>query len=199
MKFKKTYHKSGVLSAVLIGSLTGFIGFAIFISLIVVGDQKKDQTVETNTSPIAENTEVDKKTFYALQYGVFSSKEAAAAFMKDFSSLNLAATVAINEKYYIWSKLSPTKGDITQTIPSSFWKQLTITNVCPDYPELLNILESVTENNFLNIEEISGKIPSGLTETLTSIHQLSNDPNIWRAHLVAIETDQKSCLKLDFQ
>ena len=188
--------KSGVLNAVIIGSLTGFLGFGIFISVILIGERKE----VTGEIPVSTNEGIEEVAIHlsALQYGVFSSVDSATSFMKDFSNLNVAAIIPIEDKYYVWSKLSVDKGDKEQTIPSSFWKEIKVTNGCSEFPELLTVLQNLTENNLMDIEGISSKIPNYMVKTLQSVGQLSNDSNVWRLHLVSEDISQKGCLKLNF-
>ncbi len=199
LKFQRSIWKSGVLGAIIIGSLTGLLGFGLFMGILFWADFEEGEISE-QVDVFQEQPAVgDSAQFYALQHGVFSSHDAAAAFMKDFSQLNLAAVVEAEGQFYIWSKLSVEKGLPEQTVPTSFWKAVTIEAAnCEQQATLLKELQALNQNNLVSKSEISKNVPNYWDPTLQAIGQLSSQVEVWRAHLVATDIEQKACLNLKF-
>ena len=186
------------LSAIIIGSLTGLIGFGIFLSLVLVGENKDsgEATKPVTTQP--EPVTGEAVTFYVVQHGVFSSKESAAEFKNTFPELNFSSIIEHENQFYVWSKITNEKGDAASITPSAFYKPIQLASSCEKYSKLLSELKGLDENILSRKNELSTNLPDEWLQTFNQITQLSNDPNVWRLQLVASDLEAKTCLKLNF-
>ena len=182
----------------IIGAITGLVGFGLFLSMILLADRvengQTDKPEPGELQPVQSSEE--SVVLYALQHGVFSSREAAAQYINENPILNLATIVSHNQSYYIWSVISPEKYDVQQGIPS-FWKEVPMQSKCPQYPNLLEHLRNLSENNLLNITEFATKIPSEWTGTLQKVSILSKDVGVWRIQILATDIETSSCIQLN--
>ena len=76
----RTLRKSAVLRALLYGALSGIVGVVLFILLLKVPTQVTDGELLPTTKE--QKTDVEQAQFFARQYGVYSTKEGAADFMR---------------------------------------------------------------------------------------------------------------------
>ena len=180
----------------IVGAITGLVGFGLFLSMILLSDRvDQEQADEDILQPVQSSEE--SIVLYALQHGVFSSREAAAQYMNENPILNLATIIPHEQSFYIWSVVSPEKYDVSQEI-SSFWKEVPIQSKCPQFPNLLEHLKNLTENNLLNINEFATKIPKEWGDALQKVATLSSDIGIWRAQMMATDIETSSCIQFNF-
>lgn len=195
---KKVNYPMNYLSAIIIGSLTGLIGFGIFLSLVLVGENKEPGQAVTPVTTQPEPVTGDAVTFYAVQHGVFSSKESAAEFKNTFPELNLSTIVEHENQFYVWSKITNDKVDTASITPSAFTKAIQLASSCEKHSKLLSELKGLDENILSRKNDLSTNFPDEWIQTFNKITQLSNDPNVWRLQLVTTDLEQKTCLKLNF-
>lgn len=180
----------------IVGAITGLVGFGLFLSMILLsGRVDQEQADEDILQPVQSSEE--SIALYALQHGVFSSREAAAQYMNENPMLNLATIIPHEQSYYIWSVVSPEKYDVSQEV-SSFWKQVSIQSKCPQFPNLLDYLKNLSENNLLNINEFATKIPKEWGDALQKVATLSSDIGIWRVQILATDIETSSCIQINF-
>ncbi len=179
----------------IIGAITGLVGFGLFLSMILLaGRFDNEQADENDLQPVQSSEE--SVVLYALQHGVFSSREAAAQYMNENPVLNLATIIPHNQSFYIWSIISPEKYEVSQNV-SSFWKEVPIQNKCPKFPDLLEHLKNLSENNLSNITEFATKIPSEWAETLQKVAGLSSDIGVWRVQIVGTDIETSNCIQFN--
>jgi hypothetical protein len=195
---KKVNYPMNYLSAILIGSLTGLIGFGIFLSLVLIGDNKEQEQAVTPVVTQPEPVTGDAVTFYAVQHGVFSSEESAAEFKNTFPQLNLSSIVQHENQFYVWSKITNEKADAASITPTAFYKAIKLSSSCEKHSKLLSELKGLDENILSRKNELSTNFPDAWVQTFNQITQLSNDPNVWRLQLVATDLEVKTCLNLNF-
>ena len=136
--------------------------------------------------------------YYATQHGVFSTKEAAAQFQKQYPTLNQSVIVEAGESYHLWSSLHVTK-TTEATVPSSFSKKLTLSgascseSVFAKLPKLLQD-ENLLKNNFKEAD-----LPPDWEATVTAITAMTTDVAEVRLLLFEHYRQQQSCLKLNFE
>ena len=198
IKFKTSIWKTDIIGAMIIGAVTGLVGFGLFLSMLLLTDRAEpgnEQVDDEDLQPVQSSEE--SVTMYALQHGVFSSRDAAAQFMSENPILNLATIIPHKQSYYIWSTISPEKYVVSQDIPS-FWKEVPLQNKCPQFPELLEDLKNLTENNLTDINEFSKKIPNEWVATLKEVSSLSRDIGVWRVQLLSTDIETSSCIQFNF-
>ncbi len=180
----------------IIGAITGLVGFGLFLSLVLladrVGNEQADKPGELQPVQSSEESVV----LYALQHGVYSSREAAAQFINEYPILNLATIIQHNQSYYIWSVIAPEKYEVQQG-GSSFWKEVTIQSKCSQFPNLLEHFKNLSENNLLNITEFSTKIPAEWTDTLQKVSSLSSDTGVWRVQILGTDIETNGCIQFN--
>ena len=82
----------------IIGAVTGLVGFGLFLSMLLLTDRAETgnkQVDDGELQPVQSSEE--SVTLYALQHGVFSSRDAAAQFMSENPILNLATIIPHKE------------------------------------------------------------------------------------------------------
>ena len=182
----------------IIGAVTGLVGFGLFLSMLLLTDRAetgKKQVDDGELQPVQSSEE--SVTLYALQHGVFSSRDAAAQFISENPILNLATIISHNQSYFIWSTISSEKYVVSQDIPS-FWKAVPVQNKCPQFPDLLEDLENLSENNLTDINEFSKKIPNEWVVTLKEVSSLSRDIGVWRVQILSTDIETSGCLQFNF-
>ena len=184
----------------IIGAITGLVGFGLFLSIILLADRVENGQADGQANEQGELQPVQSSeesiVLYALQHGVFSSRDAAAQFINEHPILNLSTIIQHNQSYYIWSVLAPEKYDVTQEV-SSFWKEVPMQNKCPKYPKLLEHFKNLSENNLLDIAEFSTKIPSEWADTLQKISNLSSDTGVWRVQILGTDIETSGCIQFN--
>lgn len=180
-----------------IGAITGLVGFGLFLTMILLADQvdNNKQADEDELQPVQSSEE--SIVMYALQHGAFSSRDAAAQYMNENPTLNLATIIPHNQLYYIWSIILPGKHEVSQDIPS-FWKEVTLQNKCTQHPNLLEHFKNLSENNLLNINEFATKIPTEWAESLQKVAILSSDIGVWRVQLLGTDIETSGCIQYNF-
>ena len=180
----------------IIGAVTGLVGFGLFLTMILLADRVDNEQADDGELQPVQSSE-ESISMYALQHGVFSSRDAAAQYMNENPVLNLATIIPHNQSFYIWSTISPEKYEVPQGI-SSFWKEVPLQNKCPKFPNLLEHLKNLSENNLLNINEFATKIPAEWAETLQKVANLSSDVGVWRVQIVATDIETSGCIQFNF-
>ena len=179
----------------IIGAVTGLVGFGLFLTMILLADTvDNEQADEGELQPVQSSEE--NIVMYALQHGAFSSHDAAAQYMKENPILNLATIIPYNQTYYVWSNISPEKNEVQQNIPS-YWKEIPLQNKCNQFPNLLENLKNLSENNLLNINDFSAKIPTEWKDTLQKVAILSSDIGVWRVQILATDIETSGCIQLN--
>ena len=212
MRISKTFSKFSYTLALLHGFLIGAVSIGLFALLIQWQDIRKVDTPELVT-PVEEKEEVepvvaptDDKTvfpFYAKQYGVFSTAEAAANLMQTNPSLASSAVILAEDKYYVWSAVSVVEAEVKNAeSKDSFVKpfQLSASGCTEDHLKNIPLLLSETDRARFYFEgvEASVKIPEDWKSNIAAISTLSKEINVVRAQLLSHYGTQNECLKIDF-
>ncbi|ATP41277.1 translation initiation factor 2 [Solibacillus sp. R5-41] len=205
MPIYRTFKKNAVVQAVVYGALTGLIGVIAFVIILQLPKEPIEQGEVISTSQ--QPTEVNEKgpvkqQFFALQHGVYSSFDSAAQFLASFPTLNKASIVRVGDQFFIWSKIDIEKVEgATQTVPSSFYKSITLSSSCPNHAEnqlpktLMDtknlMLDSVTSEQQVNL-------PEDWSVILPEIQKLSGNTSVIRLHALINYYERLDCLKIDF-
>ena len=106
----------------------------IFILILQFPNKVSEEEIVPTTQMVSEESVT--QSFYALQFGVFSTSDGAAQFQSAYPTLNKAIIVEVDGSYYIWSQLDREKIEgATMTTPQSFYKQVTVTSACQNAVE----------------------------------------------------------------
>ena len=216
MRLSRTISKFSYTIALLHGFLIGAVSIGLFALLIQWQDIRPVDTPETQIPPEMEpvvvpggdpkpneEKEVENKSFFAKQHGVFSTAEGATQVLQSDPTLKTAAVIVAEDKYYIWSAISVEEADLKGTgstesfvkpfqIEGSSCKEETLKNV----PILLS--ESDKAKFYFEGTEPTIKIPSDWKTNIKAISTLSEDVNIIKAQLLSHYIAQNECLKVSF-
>lgn len=200
MPILRTIKTNSIFQAMLIGSLTGLVGVGIFIMILQLPAEEVSDEVVPTTQIV--NEEPITQSFYALQYGVFTTFEGAAQFLSTYPTLNKAAIIKVDESYYIWSQLDREKIDgATVTTPQSFYKHVTVTSACQK-PIENQIPSLLKDEKWLNGQALAEgdkqELPEEWLEQIAEIQKLSSNVGVVRLHLLINYYESLNCLKVTF-
>ena len=201
MPILRNIKSNSIFQAMLIGSLTGLVGVGIFILILQFPtEQVSEEEIVPTTQMVTE--EAVTQTFYALQFGVFSTFDGAAQYLSAYPTLNKAAIVEVDGSYYIWSQLDREKVDgATVTTPQSFYKQVTVTSACQNAAQN-KIPSLLKDEKWLNGQAIDEADKQGIPEDwltkIDEIQKLSTNVGVVRLHLLINYYEGLNCMKLTF-
>jgi hypothetical protein len=214
MPIRRRNSRNKVILAGLQGLIIGVVGVLLFGFILNLSNVKKEEEAEqvgqVSTPPNAEEKK-DKievsadlaLPFKAKQYGVFTTKESAIAFISEQPSLQKASIVNVNNQFYVWSKLfvdeiSTSDSENLQT----FIKPLYIsTKGCedPKMKKIINVLqEEKLSKNYFNTLAKKEEYPEDLMSIVAAISTFSEDPAVIRLLVLTHYLEQNNCLKLNF-
>lgn len=209
MRISRTFSKFSYTLALLHGFLIGAVSIGLFALLIQWQDIRKVDTPELITpeeevEPVVAPT--DEKMvfpFFAKQYGVFSTAEAAANLLQTNPALASSAVILAENKYYVWSAVSVAEAEVKNTeSKDSFVKpfQLSAAGCTEDHLKNIPLLLSETDRAkfYFDGVEASVKIPEDWKTNIAAISTLSKEINVVRAQLLSHYGTQNECLKIEF-
>lgn len=161
------------------GALIGVVGFLLMGYLITYLDKTAPvtevSTVPVNAQEQTNATATEEKenayTYYTMQYGVFSTDEAAKNYLKQLD-LKTAQLVTLDSYLFIWDGLAAAPDGLTKKPDvQSFTKQLIVkTKGCPAPVELLSEhLGKLDDQNFILSEAKARKFKSEEIEKLQKV------------------------------
>lgn len=212
MKFP--IRRKEIVRSFILGLCTGLIGVLLFILLLNSMDSKnannkidkgEEQKISVSTETKENQSTLKDGTyeqFYANQHGVFSSFEAATEFVSQYPNLNTSAIVEVNENYYVWSSISPSKEDLTKMEePASFTKPFKFSGQSCGKKELQELPSTLKSNDkskyFFEGENRNGNFPSDWKSVTIALNSLSDDLSVIRMHLLAHYYSKNNCLKIE--
>ena len=208
MRISKTFSKFSYTLALLHGFLIGAVSIGLFALLIQWQDIRNVDTPELvapdKEVPVVATT--DEKTvfpFFAKQYGVFSTAEAAANLLQTNPALASSAIVLAEDKYYVWSAVSVVEAEVKNAdSKDSFVKpfQLSASSCSEEHLKNIPLLLSETDRAKFYFEgvEASVKIPDDWKSNIAAISMLSKEINVVRAQLISHYGTQNECIKIQF-
>ena len=136
----------------------GLLGFYLFGLILNLANDKKVKSEEVEiTTPKDEEQKVEvigkveakSLPFKAKQYGMFTSKESAIAFIGTQPSLAKASIFQVGNEFYVWSDLYVTtiptqEADVLPTFIKSLYVS---TNSCED-PKVIKVMELIQAREF---------------------------------------------------
>ena len=209
MRISRTFSKFSYTLALLHGFFIGAVSIGLFALLIQWQDIRKVDTPELITpeeevEPVVAPT--DEKMvfpFFAKQYGVFSTAEAAANLLQTNPALASSAVILAENKYYVWSAVSVAEAEVKNTeSKDSFVKpfQLSAAGCTEEHLKNIPLLLSETDRAkfYFDGVEASVKIPEDWKTNIAAISTLSKEINVVRAQLLSHYGTQNECLKIEF-
>lgn len=214
MPFRRRNTRNKVILAGLQGLIIGVVGVLIFGFLLNLSNDKKVEEAEQNgqvSTPTTVNEKIDKievnaditLPFKAKQYGVFTTKESAIAFISEQPSLQKASIVNVNDQFYVWSKLfvdevSTSDSENLQT----FIKPLYISTKSCENPKMKNMINILQEEklskNYFDTLAKKEEYPEDMLSIVAAISTFSEDPAVIRLLVLTHYLEQNNCLKLNF-
>lgn len=201
-----------VILAGIQGLIIGVVGVLLFGLLLNLANDKKAESEETEiTKPKDEDKKVEvtgkveekSLPFQAKQYGMFTSKESAIAFIGSQPSLTKASIFQVENQFFVWSDLYVT------TIPTqeaevlpTFIKSLYVSTDSCDDPKVIKVMELIQQENlskkFFESIEKKEDYPDDLMEIVQAISAFSEVPSVMRSHIFSHYVATNNCLKLNF-
>lgn len=209
MPIGRKFKKNAVAQAVIYGVITGIIGVIAFVLILNLPKEPDSQgeIITTSQQPTVDKEKETKsdqvsQQFFALQHGVFSSFESAEQFLAPYPTLKNAAIVRVGDQFFIWSKIDTEKVEgATQTIPSSFYKAITVSSSCPN-PAEQQLPQTLKDPKWLTLKEVSAdqkaKLPADWGTIIPGIQKLSENNSVIRLHALINYFERLNCLKINF-
>lgn len=203
-----------VIFAGIQGLIIGVVGVLLFGLILNLANDKKAESEEPDVKTPTTTEEKDKVEvtgevegkslpFQAKQYGMFTSKESALAFIGSQPSLAKASIFQVENQFFVWSDLYVTTipTQASEVLPTFIKSLYVTTNGCED-PKVIKVMELLQEENlnkkFFESLENKGDYPEDLMELVQAISAFSDVPSVLRSHLFAHYVATNSCLKLNF-
>ena len=113
MPIRRRNPRKKVILAGVQGLVIGIVGVLLFGFLLNIANDKKVESKEEVSKPAQTEKEEEKVevaadpllVFKAKQYGVFTTKEGAMAFMSTEPTLAKASIVKVGNQFFVWGEL----------------------------------------------------------------------------------------------
>ena len=209
---RRSNTRKKVILAGVQGLIVGVVGVLLFGLILNLANDKKAESEEVEiTTPTDEKekveatSEVEGKSlpFQAKQYGMFTSKDSAMAFIGSQPSLAKASIFQVGSEFFVWSDLYvatiPTQeADVLPTFIKSLYVS---TNSCDD-PKVKKVIDLIQQENLSKkfFESIAKKedYPDDLMDIVQAISAFSDSPSILRMHIFSHYASTNNCIKLNF-
>ncbi|MGG0656757.1 hypothetical protein [Rummeliibacillus pycnus] len=209
MKFnsrKKSEQTHFMLAAVFHGVLIGAAGVLLFFFILQTVEKRSSQQDE-KTLPVstAQSTEVKSKTvkFYAVQYGVYSSSQAASDFLAGHPEYENVSIVPAGKQFYLWSAVDNSEEKIKSIVTKdAFIKPFTLSGAtCEEKGlKILPQLLEVSKVAKLNVSDSTKgqATPTDWKAKVTAMTKVSNDLEVVKLQLLANYVSENDCLEIKF-
>jgi len=198
------------------GLVIGVVGVLLFGLVLNLANDKKaesesaESTISTEVEDkdkekieVAGNAETKSLPFQAKQYGMFTTKESAMAFIGTQPFLQKASVFQVDNQFFIWSNLYvaniPTQE--AEVLPT-FIKSLYVSASSCEDPKVKKVMELMQQEDLSKkvFDSIAKKeeYPADLMEIVQAISAFSDDSSIMRLHVLSHYFSTNDCLKLNF-
>ncbi|MFJ7950132.1 hypothetical protein ACIQZG_01255 [Lysinibacillus sp. NPDC096418] len=208
MKIVSHVIKKQVIRAIVIGSIVGLFGVAIFLGVLQVSNQialknEGDETVDKEEKITTAGDTSPSAMFYASQAGVFSNYESASAFLAEYPALKEGAIVDVDGKFYVWTSMVIDESKLTfLEAPPTFKKAFTVVNESCTDAKIAELPSVLADKNAakLNFQETANDstLPDDWQSIGMAASKISNDLNIVRLHVFAHYKSKNACLQVKF-
>lgn len=209
MKFntkQKKEEKQFLLAAVIHGVIIGAAGVLLFFFILQAVEKKTGHLVEESL-PVSTSqkpkSEGKAQKFYAMQYGVYTSSQAASDFLAGHPEYVNAAIVPAGKQFYLWGAISNSEKKIKSIVTKdSFVKPFSLNGVACEEKELKSIpqLLAVSKVAKLNISDSkSGQVPpADWKATVADATKVSDELEHVKLMLLEHYVSQNDCLEIKF-
>lgn len=184
------------IKATVLGALTGLFGFLLFLTFFWYITGREDEDL----IPVQKH-EGEEVSFYATQFGKFSSFDGADQFKSQFPTLNKALIVEVNEEFYVWSNVSLEQKKV-ETIPTSFNKMFYLNADGCESEAIAQLPTNLKNEDILKSDyqqTANGvQLPKDYADFMSVTSKLSDDPNVIRLYVLQHYMEQNACLKIRF-
>lgn len=208
MKIVSHVIKKQVIRAIVIGSIVGLFGVAIFLGVLQVSNQvalknEGDEVVDKEEKITTAGDASPSAMFYASQAGVFSNYESASAFLAEYPTLKEGAIVDVDGKFYVWTSMVIDESKLTfLEAPPTFKKAFTVVNESCTDAKIAELPSVLADKNAakLNFQETANDstLPDDWQSIGMAASKISNDLNIVRLHVFAHYKSKNACLQVKF-
>lgn len=209
MKFntrQKKEAKQFLLAAVIHGIIIGAAGVLLFFFILQAVEKRvgnpSDEALPVN---LPKSAQVENKPvkFYAMQYGVYSSSQAASDFLSGHPEYENVAIIPADKQFYLWGAVSNSEKKIKSIVTKdSFIKPFTLNGAaCEEkglkiVPQLLEV-DKVAKLNISDSK--SGQAtPVDWKATVTSATKVSKELEIVKLMLIEHYVSQNDCIEIKF-
>ncbi|HWI48051.1 MAG TPA: hypothetical protein VNU45_07515 [Rummeliibacillus sp.] len=209
MKFnsrKKQEQTHFMLAAVIHGVLIGAAGVLLFFFILQTVEKRSaqpdEQTLSVSTSQSTKETSKPVK-FYAVQYGVYTSSQAASDFLAGHPEYENVAIVPVGKQFYLWSAVGNSEKKIKSIVTKdAFVKPFTLSGATCEEKGLKSIpqLLEVSKVAKLNVSDSTKEqaTPADWKGNVTSVTKVSNNLEVVKLQLLAHYVSQNDCLEIKF-
>jgi len=195
-----------LLAAVIHGVLIGAAGVLLFFFILQTFEKRSvqpdEQLLPASTSQSTKDINKPVK-FFAVQYGVYSSSQAASDYLAGHPEFENVAIVPVGKQFFLWGAVGTSEKKIKSIVnKDSFVKPFTLTGAsCGEkglkiLPQLLGV-SKVAKLNVSNSSK--GKdIPAGWKGKVAEITKVSNDLEVVKLQLLAHYASENDCLEIKF-
>lgn len=192
----KVITRKQAIKAVILGALTGLFGFLLFLMLFWFITGREDEDL----LPVQKH-EGEEVSFYATQFGKFSSFEGADQFKSQFPTLNKALILEVNNEFYVWSNVSLEQKKV-ETIPSSFNKAFYLSADGCESEAIAQLPTNLKNTEILKPdynESANGvQLPKDYADFMQVTAKVSEDAEVIRLYVLQHYVEQNTCLKIRF-
>lgn len=213
MPIRRRNPRKKIILAGVQGLVIGIVGVLLFGLILNLSNDKKDKKEEVAAPPTEQvEKEDDEKVevsaeatlpFKAKQYGMFSSKESAVAFIAEQPSLQKAGIIGVEGQFYVWSELyvNDVSSSQVDAVPTFIKPLFVSTKGCED-PKVQNVINILQEEKISKtfFDGIVNKenYPDDLATIVNAITGFSDSTAALRLHLFTHYVEQNPCVKLSF-
>lgn len=208
MKFnrrKSTEQTQFMLAAVIHGVLIGAAGVLLFFFILNTVENRNQQSDQALPVSTTKNTKgkSNAKTFYAVQYGVYSSSQAAKDFLAGHPELENMAIIPDGKEYYLWSAVGNSEKKIKSIVTKeSFVKPFTLSgDACEEkglkiIPQLLSASKVAKLN--VGDSKKGQAAPIDWQKNVAVMTKVSDQLEVIKLQLLAKYVSENDCIEIKF-
>ncbi len=209
MKFnrgKKREKTHFMMAAVVHGILIGVAGVLLFFFILNAAEKRtiaeEKELPKSSALQKVKNTSSESK-FYAMQYGVYSSEQAANDFLAGHPELVNVAIVPAGKQYYLWGGIDHREKNIKKIVnKDSFIKPFALSGASCDEQGLKMLPQMLRADNLSKLNFNSSKkttvLPMNWNTNVKAVTKGSKELESVKLQLLAHYAAQNDCLNIKF-
>ncbi|MGX9135417.1 hypothetical protein ACWV26_13730 [Rummeliibacillus sp. JY-2-4R] len=214
MKFKRKKHKHNeqtdfMLAAVIHGVLIGAAGILLFFFILQTVEKRAAQQSTHEPIPVSKSQEKVSESksnavkFYAVQYGVYSSSQAASDFLAGHPEYENAAIVQSGKQFYLWGGIGNDENKIKSIVTKdSFIKPFSLSGAACEEKGLKSIPQLLEASKVAELNIVNAKkgltMPTDWKAQIAAMSKVSDDLEIVKLQLLAHYGSENDCLEIQF-